>query len=200
MYSRGRALKEEERRANAFSDRMSAQSSFGDLYEKEAGKKLKEDAIREEQRILRDIEKKFRADDERERMKVETRKKELLKSMEVNRGLENQKQRAKEMERENDRRLRLKFESDLKIDEERKQAMLRAKMTKQQAIKDELDAQMAFRMHGKKNESMLTPLEASLNRDLIEKVEADPSLYMKIIEKVKPSGVRPGGKIENNIF
>lgn len=189
---------EEKRRASAFSERMSTQASFGDLYEREAGKKLKEEAIREEQRILRDIEKKFRSDDERERMKVETRKRELMKSMEVNRQLEDQKRIAKEQERENDRNRRLKIEADLRVEEERKQLLLREKMAKQQAIKDQLDAQLATRMQGKKNESMLTPLEASLNRRLIDKVEKDPALYMKVLEKIKPGGTR--SKAENNIF
>ena len=189
---------EEKRRANAFSERMSTQASFGDLYEREAGKKLKDEAIREEQRILRDIEKKFRSDDERERMKVETRKRELMKSMEVNRQLEDQKRIAKEQERENDRNRRLKIEADLRVEEERKQLFLREKMAKQQAIKDQLDAQLATRMQSKKNESMLTPLEASLNRSLIDKVEKDPALYMKVLEKIKPGGTR--SKAENNIF
>jgi hypothetical protein len=198
LFLRERSLKEEERRANAFSERMSSQASFGDLYEREAGKKLKEEAIREEQRILKDIEKKFRSDDERERMKVETRKRELLKSMEVNRQLEDQKRMVKEQERVNDHNRRLKIEADLRAEEGRKQLFLREKMVKQQAIKDQLDAQLAMRMQGKKNESMLTPLEASLNRKLIDKVEKDPSLYMKVLEKVKPGVTR--SKTENNIF
>ena len=197
MYCSERALKEEERRANAFTERMAVQSSFGDKYEQDAGRKIKEEAIREEQRTLRDIEKKFKADDDRERMKVENRKRELQKSIQVNRGLDERKKSEIEADREKDRKLKLKYEMDNRADEIKRKKELQDKQLKIEKTRSMLDEQVAIRMRAVKNESALTQLEVSLNRDLITKVEEDKDLYTKIVQKVKPNAI---AVVTNNIF
>ena len=155
---------EDGRRANLFNERMSTQNSFGQLYAADAGRKIKEEAIREEQRTLRDIEKKFKSDDDRERMKQETRKREILRSVEVNRELDERKKQAKEIERANGIKMRLKFEEENRVEEAKKAKLLREKQVVSKATREMLDAQVSVRMQGVKNEAALTALEVALNR------------------------------------
>lgn len=176
---------------------MAVQSSFGDKYEQDAGRKIKEEAIREEQRTLRDIEKKFKADDDRERMKIENRKRELQKSIQVNRGLDERKRLEIEADKEKDRKLKLKYEMDNRADEVKRRKELQEKQLKIEKTRSMLDEQVAIRMRAVKNESALTQLEVSLNKDLITKVEEDKDLYRKIVQKVKPNAIPV---ITNNIF
>jgi hypothetical protein len=143
---------------------MSTQASFGEKYEAEAGKKLKEEAIREEQRILRDIEKKFKQDDEKERLKVENRRKELLRSQEVNKNLDEMKRTAKEREKANDLQLKIKYENDNMLESKKMQIQTQEKMIKIKQTRDALDAQVLMKTNSKRNEASLTPLEISLNK------------------------------------
>ena len=143
---------------------MSTQASFGEKYEAEAGKKLKEEAIREEKRILRDIEKKFKMDDEKERLKVENRRKELLRSQEVNKNLDEMKRMAKEREKANDLQLKIKYENDNMLESKKMQIQAQEKMIKIKQTRDALDAQVYMKTNSKRNEASLTPLEISLNK------------------------------------
>ena len=143
---------------------MSTQASFGEKYEAEAGKKLKEEAIREEKRILRDIEKKFKMDDEKERLKVENRRKELLRSQEVNKSLDEMKRMAKEREKANDLQLKIKYENDNMLESKKMQIQAQEKMIKIKQTRDALDAQVYMKTNSKRNEASLTPLEISLNK------------------------------------
>ena len=125
---------------------------------------MKEAAILEEKRTLAEVEKKYRADEERERMKVENRRKEATKSRDFNNWLIQKKMKEKEDERIADIALRQKYLSDNEIQRSKD---LESQMLHKQKItntREYLDKQIQEVRTNRKNEYALTPLEVKLNK------------------------------------
>ena len=178
-----RSIREDEKRANEFSNRMASQASKGEAYAASAGKKMKEDMIREEQRTLREIEKKYRLDDEREREKREKRKNDLVQAMAINKQLGENRRIEQQQEKDRERQLKLKYENDNRVEDERQRKMAHEKHMRIKEMREALDDQVNLRMQSKRNESALTALEISLNKGLIDRVQGDPELYNKVLTK-----------------
>ena len=140
---------------------MAGQAARGDAYAATAGKKLKDEMIAEEQRTMREVQKKYRLDDEKERQKKEDHRKALVEAMEINREMGEKRRMQQQQEKERDRELKLKYQNDNRIEDERQRKIAQEKSMRIKEMRDALDEQVLFRMSGKRNESSLTPLEIS---------------------------------------
>ena len=179
--------REEQARENALKARMDQLKAFEGSYDGMALSKKKEVGMALE-KVMNEVDKKNRGDEERELLKVEIRKKEMMRSREFNLTLIDKKQRIKDEERKKDLEMRARMEAELVEQKSRERSLLEAKRIKMIDLKINLDKQVSQR-HQVQEFSKgpgLSSLEISLNQAIIKKIENDPDLFEKVLERVKP--------------
>ena len=115
---------------------------------------------------MQEMEKKFKVDDERERSRRETCKKEAIKNMHVNLQLMENKKLTKEKEKDNDKRLKLKYENDMKIMMNEQRIAIKEKFAKARLTREYLDTQVFMKSQNRLSESLLSQREIAFNKVL----------------------------------
>ena len=128
---------------------------------------MKEDQERNEARVLAEIKAKQQADEEKERLKRETRTNGLMEATKYNREMADEKTRLKMKQREEALSLKQQYELDqLKLKEEeaiKKKIMLQ----KRNELKTYLDNQVTVRQQNRTSAMELSPEEKMLNKVII---------------------------------
>jgi hypothetical protein len=179
--------REEKARANAFQSRIDNLAKIGNSFETTgAGAVAKENARKEEMRMLADIRKKEIADTEREDAKIRKMKASLREAEVSNRALVEQKEVIKAKEREEARRMGEKFQKEAMDNEADKLRVVENRKAAALKLRQNLDEQMAVTRQGQSRTSKeaLTDIELKINQDIIKKLEEDPDLQERIIERL----------------
>lgn len=142
--------------------------------------------------MLSDIRKKEIADKEREEAKVRKMKQSLIDAQESNKRLVAQKQLESDRQKEEALDLRQRFLKEAEENERDKAAFNEKKRAEARKMKLGLDQQMAVTQKGRTRTSKeaLTEIELKINQDIIKKIEQDPDLQEKIIERLKAAPER----------
>jgi hypothetical protein len=183
--AKARQIKEDKRRADEFNDRMERQARLQKGYSTGAGAKMEANRLEEERRTLADIEKKFAADDLRERTKIENRKLRMQEDMKANEAIIARKAKEKEDERMRNVALRERYKKETA--EEAAEKFTKAEMHNKKMAQARLmlDDQVRLQRQKFSDEGALSSLEAGLNKSLIQRLEKD-DVARKVLAKVKP--------------
>ncbi len=212
-FFRKKLEREEIARANAFQSRMDAINKIGHSYAtKGAGAAEREASRLEEQRMLEAIRQKEIADREREEAKERKRAADLQLSKQANQKLVEQKRQQEEQEREEARRLRERFQKEAQESKEEQRREIEAKKQAAHRMKLKLDEQIAVTNQSKTRGARegLSEQELKMNwvsaakyfllclycvlilcnfvlQSLLQKIEADPELQAKLLQKINPA-------------
>lgn len=182
--------REEIARANAFQSRMDVINKIGHSYAtKGAGAAEREASRLEEQRMMEAIRQKEIADREREEAKVRKRTADLQLSKQANQKLVEQKRQQEEREREESKRLRERFQKEAQENTEQQRRGAEARKEAAHQMKLKLDEQIAVSNQSKTRGARegLSEQELKINWSLLQKIEADPELQAKLLQKINPS-------------
>lgn len=178
-----RLIREEKARASYFQDKMDKMQRGNAKFEASTGAILKEQAAAKEELLRSTIEAKNAQDLEKERIKQETRRRNMEEGLRFNESLIQRKQREKQQEIEDSNR-RAKELADkvaqMNAAEELKEKIRKEKMV---ALKQDLDMQVQWKKQKETNDYALSDKEVMLNKSLIQKL-ADPTLVAKVAEKL----------------
>ena len=124
--------REEQARANEFKARLDALNRISGNYQSQVGARLQQEKVNilcslftlflqkgflnqelNEHRTMQEVQKRVQEDEERERRKAETRKKEILRSFEFNTQLVDNKRQEKEQQRREEVQARLRLEQSV---------------------------------------------------------------------------------------
>jgi len=189
--------REEKARQDAFTARVEALKKAERGFAHIAGAKAEQDAFNQ-QKVMEEIEKKYKSDAEKEIAKKEKQRESIEQSRAFNLTLVERKQRLVAEERERDIEMRKKMEIDSAIDQEKSRLKAEEKRLRMQELKAKLDEQVSFR-HEQGSFSKgagLSSLELDMNKSIIKKIESDPMLLKKVMLKIQPPPTKPaaGGK------
>lgn len=165
-----RSLSEEQRRYVELQKRFKSTCENGRMPTSQRGNELEDGMKKEEQCLKQEAEKKFQMDDEREKCKLEIRRKEAMKSLHVNLQLMETKRLMKEKERDTEKSLKLKYDNDTRIMVHEERKAIEEKFAKARSTREYLDAQVSVRAQNKLSESLLSQREIAFNKGLIERV------------------------------
>jgi len=181
-----RAQREQARRENEFKEKMDRQAKAMSRFADGAGAAAQAAREAEADLTASNMEKKYRADEEKERVKEEHRRREMQKSLIANQMIVDRKKQEAAEARAQDRALGERFRRERSEEEIQRAEDLRVKREKMRAMRSMLDDQMAIRAQGVKDEGSLTNLEANLNKDIIAKLKANPEFAKRVHDRVKP--------------
>lgn len=139
-------------------------------------------------RTMAEIQKKLDADDEKQRKKEHDRVTEIKKSREFNLTLIERKKQIKEEERKADIERRKLQQQQLEDQENNEKMKKEKKKLAMLEMKRQLDQQVTYRSRiTAEAKAGLSKEELMLNKSLIAKIESNPELYRKVMEKVSPN-------------
>lgn len=189
--------REEKARQDAFTARVEALKKAERGFAHIAGAKAEQDAFNQ-QKVMEEIEKKYKSDAEKEIAKKEKQRESIEQSRAFNLTLVERKQRLVAEERQRDIEMRKKMEIDSAIDQEKSRLKAEEKRLRMQELKAKLDEQVSFRHEqGSFTKGAgLSSLELDMNKSIIKKIESDPMLAKKVMLKMQPPPSKPtvGGK------
>eukprot|EP01035_Chromulina_nebulosa_P019157 gene19157-24999_t len=178
--------REEEMRIKAFQARLDALNKSALKYESLAGKEIKQKEQLEADRTQAAVDLKEKLDLERERLKEENRRLDLEKSKEFNQKLLDNKKFQLEQQRQHELIIRERLDKEA-LDLKNKEKLLDMQRKKQMLlVKSKLDDQINQQKEFKKVDKSITEVELSLNKSLIRKVQEDPALLKKVMDRVHP--------------
>ena len=161
-----RSLLEEQRKSLELQKRFKSLHQNGKAFESQSAVKLDDGMKTEEQRLMQEMEKKFKVDDERERSRRDICRKEAIKNMHVNLQLMENKKLTKEKEKDTDKRLKLKYENDMKIMVNEQRIAMKEKFAKARSTREYLDTQVFMKSQSRLSESLLSQREIAFNKVL----------------------------------
>jgi len=187
--------KEEKARQDAFQARLDALKKSEKGFARVAEQRAAAEASTS-QKVMEEIEKKYKADADKEVAKKEKQRMDIEQSRAFNMTLIERKQRlvAEERQRDIDMRKKMETESALENEKQRiKEEQRRARMTD---LKAKLDEQVHFRHEqGSFTKGAgLSTLEMNMNASIIAKVQNDPRLLEKVMMKIQPPPTKLGTK------
>ena len=106
------------------------------------------------------------SEDEREKQRSEIRRKEAIKSLHANLQLMENKVMMKEKEKDNDKRLKVKYENDMRIMAKEKLKAAEDKFARARITREYLDAQVSLKTQNRFSEALLSQREIALNKVL----------------------------------
>ena len=183
-------LREEQARTDAFQARIDALKRSEKGMAHIAGAKAQAEAFNA-QRVMEEVEKKYQNDAARELAKKEQRRMDIEKSREFNLTLIERKQRLRDEDKSKDVAMRKKIEEEFAQAQEKERLRLEEKRLKMNELKSKLDEQVQYQSTSSKRG--LSQMEVELNKTIIKKIENDPVLFQKVMDRVKPSPAKPSG-------
>ncbi len=157
--------REEHARAHAFQSRMDALSNIANNYESRVGAKLKQEFADNERNVHLALKEKERQDEEKERVKAETRKQQSMLSAEFNIAMMEKKRQEKERERMESLERRLRLEQELVEQKRKEREAADAKKLRMLEMKANLDRQVSQKNSAKGRElTGLSDIELNMNK------------------------------------
>ena len=182
--------REEEARNRAFQQRMARYEAYGRMWADEgAGRKQREEEVRQERIILREAKKKEEADVERERRDLDHRRASAMRIAASNKEL----MKEKSLRHQADAAFRGEGEAFLAAERER--ALERRQRGKAHA--ELLEEQIATDRQRRQAVDM-SAAERSVNREILNKVQSDPVMAQRIIDRL--TCAHPAGHKPSSIF
>jgi len=175
---------EEAKRANAFAERMERNRSIGQQMTKAGAFKDRDKLVEMERKIMKEAQEKQLAEMKRETRQQEARQKKKELIMKTNMKMAEEKiRREKELEQaQEEYAIQCRRETEtVKAEGEAKRAK-RAATTKEYSrlLNNQIEEQNIQQMKGE----IMTPVERSINKEILSKIENDPALQQKIAEKL----------------
>lgn len=185
-----RKLEAEERaRANALKSRMDQLQAFSSSYEKKVGMQLQQQTKNEQEKTMRSLEEKERQDAERDRLKEERRKQQVKYDQDYNIRMMEEKRLIKEREKLQGLELRLRIEQDARDAKRKEEEIAEERRRKLELAKVDLDHQMITRLENKrKDKKGYVDDDEAKKQEILRRLEEDPSLRNKVMEKVSMYG------------
>lgn len=191
-------LREEQARQDAFQARTDALKRSEKGFAHIAGAKAQAEAFNA-QKVMEEVERKYKNDADKEVAKKEQRRRDIEQSREFNMTLIERKQKIKNDERNKDVAMRKKIEADYAAAQEKERHKAEEKRIKMLDLKQRLDEQVQFHHSSSSTaKSGLSQMETELNMTIIKKIENDPALFAKVMERVNPSPAK--ARCKNNIL
>ena len=159
-----RSLLEEKRRSQELQKRVKSSYENGSKFESQTIRTLDEAMRKEEERMMHEVENKVQMDHERDKVSRENRKKEAMKSLSINLQLIESKKILEEKDKENDKKLKLKYENDVIMMESERKLAMDERLVKARRTRESLDAQVSLKAQNKRYESLLSQREIALNK------------------------------------
>lgn len=179
--------REEKGRQDAFQARIDALKRAEKGFSHIAGARAQAEAFNQ-QKVMEEIEKKYKADADKEVAKKEQQRVNIETSRAFNLTLIERKQKIKDEERQRDIDMRKKIESENALAQEKERQKIEEKRQRMHDLKCKLDEQVNF--HNKQGTftkgAGLSQLELDMNKTIIKKIESDPALFHKVMERVHP--------------
>lgn len=179
-----RLEEEDEKRANAFKERLDKIYKQGEKWASEgAGKKKADDERKLELLILKEAAKKEAADMERERRDKEARRTNSLKMQEDNKKLMEERARLEELERLEERKFAQQFRKEgedyTRAEAERRRAIKEKQQRQSRILLEQMEEAEKFRQA-----AIMSEAEKKINHGVLSKLQGDKAMLAKIQEKL----------------
>lgn len=176
--------REEKTRTQAFQARMTALSKIGSMHHESVGSVVNAKEAEREAKERAAIEAKYQRDVEMERQKKERTKTITLEALKDNQLLVKEREKAKERERVEDRRMRERLDKENEEVRRKQEAQDKKKKAEAEATRQAQEQQAQERAKSKKAGLTDELDEVIANKLIREKVQADPELYKQALGKI----------------
>lgn len=177
--------KEAKERETAFQRRLANLEAFAKKYHHEgAGKKEREDGLKFEALLVKEIQNKIQKDQEDEKLRLESKKNKELQAARENAKLLERKRQERENTRKNDELLARKYQSEASEYQQQLQMERLKHIEKQKKYRTMLDQHMTLRKMEDINLTGMAEKEKRINLPELKKMQQDKDLYLKVIRKI----------------